>query len=225
MVRYHDREWGVPSSDDRHLFEMLTLEGAQAGLSWRTILAKRERYVEVFAGFDPAKVARFTPARRERLLRDPGIVRNRAKVEATVGNARAFLALAGEEGSFARWLWSFVDYAPLQGRWRRAGDVPAETELSRRISRELKQRGFRFVGPTIIQAFLQATGIVNDHELACFRHSALAKRPPGSAVHGASPACAKRAAGERSHDNGSDPPPAPTRPTRSRRSARPSMWW
>jgi len=181
MVRYHDREWGVPSTDDRHLFEMLTLEGAQAGLSWRTILAKRERYVEVFVGFDPAKVARFTPARRERLLRDPGIVRNRAKVEATVGNARAFLALAREEGSFARWLWGFVDYAPLQGRWRSAGAVPAETELSRRISRELKQRGFRFVGPTIVQSFLQASGIVNDHELTCFRHAALARRRPASA--------------------------------------------
>ena len=120
MVRYHDREWGVPSFDDRHLFEMLTLEGAQAGLSWRTILAKRERYVEVFAGFDPKRVARFTPARCERLLRDPGIVRNRAKVRATVGNAGAFLALAREEGSFARWLWHFVDYAPVQSRRRSA---------------------------------------------------------------------------------------------------------
>jgi DNA-3-methyladenine glycosylase I len=196
MVRYHDREWGVPSADDRHLFEMLTLEGAQAGLSWRTILAKRERYVEVFAGFDPAKVARFTPARRERLLRDPGIVRNRAKVEATVDNARAFLALAREEGSFARWLWAFVDYVPLQGRWRNTGAVPAETELSRRISRELKQRGFRFVGPTIVQSFLQAAGVVNDHELACFRHAALAKRrAPASAKR------AQRGLAERIHDS------------------------
>jgi len=176
MVRYHDREWGVPSFDDRHLFEMLTLEGAQAGLSWRTILAKRERYVEVFAGFDPKRVARFTPARCERLLRDPGIVRNRAKVHATVGNAGAFLALAREEGSFARWLWHFVDYAPVQSRRRSASQVPAETDLSRRISRELSRRGFRFVGPTIMQAYLQAVGVVNDHELSCFRHAQLAKR-------------------------------------------------
>ncbi len=134
MLRYHDREWGVPSFDDRHLFEMLTLEGAQAGLSWSTILGKRERYIEVFAGFDPEKVARFSPARRERLLRDPGIVRNRAKVESTVTNAQRFVALAREQGSFARWLWCFVDFAPVQGRWRSGREVPAETDLSRRIS-------------------------------------------------------------------------------------------
>ena len=176
MVRYHDREWGVPSFDDRHLFEMLILEGAQAGLSWSTILAKRERYSEVFSGFDPAKVARFSEARQERLLRDPGIVRNRAKVRATVGNARAFLALQREEGSFARWLWSFVDFAPVQGRRRSFREVPAQTDLSRRLSKELGSRGFRFVGPTIMQAFLQATGVVNDHELSCFRHDAVARR-------------------------------------------------
>lgn len=176
MVRYHDREWGVPSFDDRHLFELLTLEGAQAGLSWSTILGKRERYVEVFAGFDPRRVARFTPARLERLLRDPGIVRNRAKLASTVGNARAFRAVQREEGSFARWLWRFVDFAPVQGRWRSARQVPAETGLSRDISRELKARGFRFVGPTIVQAYLQAVGVVNDHELGCFRHATLASR-------------------------------------------------
>lgn len=176
MVRYHDREWGVPSFDDRHLFEMLTLEGAQAGLAWSTILSKRARYREVFAGFDPAAVARFTPARQARLLRDPGIVRNRAKVASAVGNAQAFLALAREEGSFARWLWRFVDFAPVQGRWRDACQVPAETDLSRRISRELRRRGFRFVGPTIVQAFLQATGVANDHELGCFRHAEVARR-------------------------------------------------
>lgn len=176
MVRYHDREWGVPSFDEHQLFGMLTLEGAQAGLSWSTILAKRERYEQVFAGFDPTKVARFGAARRERLLRDPGIVRNRAKVTATVDNARAFLALQREQGSFARWLWRFVDYQPVQGRWRSASQVPAETELSRRVSRELRARGFRFVGPTIVQAFLQATGVVNDHELACHRRAPLAKR-------------------------------------------------
>ena len=187
MVRYHDREWGVPSFDDRHLFELLTLEGAQAGLSWSTILAKRARYVEVFAGFDPRSVARFTPARLERLLRDPGIVRNRAKLESTVGNARAFLALQREEGSFARWLWRFVDFAPLQGRWRSARQVPAETGLSREISRELKGRGFRFVGPTIVQAYLQAVGVVNDHELGCFRHAALARRRVPRSLAGVRP--------------------------------------
>lgn len=175
-VRYHDREWGVPSWDDRHLFELLILEGAQAGLSWSTILAKRERYVEVFAGFDPGKVARFTAARQQRLLRDPGIVRNRAKVAAAVDNARAFLALQREEGSFARWLWAFVDGRPVQGRWRSIQQVPTETELSRRISKELARRGFRFVGPTIIQAYLQAVGVRNDHELGCFRQAQLAKR-------------------------------------------------
>ncbi len=176
MVRYHDREWGVPSFDDRHLFEMLILEGAQAGLSWSTILAKRERYREVFADFEPARVARFSEARQERLLQDPGIVRNRAKVSATVDNARAFLVLQREEGSFARWLWGFVDFAPVQGRWRSHREVPAETDLSRAVSRELKRRGFRFVGPTIVQAYLQAAGLVNDHERSCFRHAVVARR-------------------------------------------------
>lgn len=176
MVRYHDREWGVPSFDDRHLFEMLVLEGAQAGLAWSTILNKRARYVEVFAGFEPARVARFTKARCERLLRDPGIVRNRAKVDAAVSNARAFLALEREEGSFASWLWSHVGFAPVQNRRRSPRDVPAQTPLSQQLSRELGRRGFRFVGPTIVYAFLQATGVVNDHETRCFRHAEVARR-------------------------------------------------
>lgn len=170
-VDYHDREWGVPSRDDRHLFEMLILEGAQAGLSWITILRKRPRYREVFAGFDPARVARFTPARVERLLQDPGIVRNRLKVESAVTNARAFLALQREQGSAADWLWSFVDGTPVVNRFRRMDQVPAHTELSDRISRELRRRGFRFVGSTIVYAWLQALGVVDDHLLGCWRRA------------------------------------------------------
>jgi DNA-3-methyladenine glycosylase I len=169
MVRYHDREWGVPVHDDRRLFEFLILEGAQAGLSWSTILNKRQAYRGAFAGFDPGTVARFTAARTRALLRDEGIVRNRAKIAATVANARAFVALQREAGSFAAWLWRYVDDRPVQNRWRQSSQVPAETEVARALSRDLKARGFRFVGPTICYAFMQATGMVNDHLVGCFR--------------------------------------------------------
>jgi DNA-3-methyladenine glycosylase I len=168
-LAYHDEEWGVPSHDDRHLFEMLILEGAQAGLSWSTILGKRQRYRTVFAGFDPAKVARFTPARVERLLADPGIVRNRAKVEAAVGNARASLEVADEFGSLDTYLWGFVKGKPIRNRWRALAQIPAETDESRAMSKDLKRRGFRFVGPTICYALMQATGMTNDHVTTCFR--------------------------------------------------------
>ena len=174
--RYHDEEWGVPVHDDRRLFEFLILEGAQAGLSWITILKKRERYRELFAGFDPVKVARFDARKIERLLADPGIVRNRLKVEGAVRNARAFLALAGEFGSFDVFIWQFAGGRPIQNRWRRLADLPAETEASRSMSRELKQHGFTFVGPTICYAFMQATGMVNDHVVDCFRHAELSRR-------------------------------------------------
>ncbi len=172
--RYHDEEWGVPVTDDRALFEMLTLEGAQAGLSWRTILAKRENYRRAFAGFEVARVARFTPAREQRLLADPGIVRNRLKVSSTVSNARALLKVRAAHGSFARYLWGFVDGRPVRNRWRRMAQVPASTPLSDALSKDLKQRGFRFVGSTICYAYLQATGLVNDHLVDCFRHPEVA---------------------------------------------------
>jgi DNA-3-methyladenine glycosylase I len=165
-LAYHDDEWGVPSHDDRHLFEMLTLEGAQAGLSWRTILHKREGYRKAFAGFEPAKVARFTPAKIERLLGDPSIVRNRLKVESAVANARAIVALAG---SLDGVLWSFGDGGPRVNRWRSLSKIPAETAESRAISKELKRLGFRFVGPTVCYSLMQATGMVNDHVTSCFR--------------------------------------------------------
>ena len=171
---YHDEEWGVPSRDDRHLLEMLVLEGAQAGLSWSTILRKREGYRRAFAGFDPAKVARFSPAKVDRLLKDPGIVRNRAKIESTVLNARAVLQVRGEAGSLARHLWSFVDGEPVRNRWRRLGEIPAETPESKAMSKDLRKRGFRFVGPTICYAFMQAVGMVNDHTVGCFRYRELA---------------------------------------------------
>ena len=169
-VRYHDEEWGVPSHDDQHLFEMLLLEGAQAGLSWITILRKREAYRRAFDGFDAARVARFTPARLERLLADPGIVRNRLKIEGAVRNARAFLEVQREAGSFDRYIWQFVDGRPKVNRPRRMADVPAKTPESDAMSRDLKKRGFNFVGSTICYAFMQATGLVNDHVVGCFRY-------------------------------------------------------
>jgi DNA-3-methyladenine glycosylase I len=168
-LEYHDTEWGVPLHDDEKLFEFLVLEAAQAGLSWITILRKRENYRKAFAGFDPEKVARFNRRSVERLLRNPGIVRNRQKVEAAIANARAFLAVQEEFGSFDRYVWRFVDGAPIQGRWRTTRDVPARTPESERMSKDLIQRGFRFVGPTICYAHMQATGMVNDHQLDCFR--------------------------------------------------------
>ena len=169
-ARYHDTEWGVPSRDDRHLFEMLVLEGAQAGLSWDTILNKRDNYRRAFAGFDPAKVARFDRPRRERLLRNPGIVRNRLKIEAAVINAKMFLAVKEEQGSFAAYIWQFVDGAPIRNAWRSLEEIPAETPQSRLLSKDLTRRGFKFVGPTICYAFMQAVGLVNDHVTGCFRY-------------------------------------------------------
>jgi DNA-3-methyladenine glycosylase I len=173
--QYHDEEWAVPVHDDRVLFEFLILEGAQAGLSWSTILNKRAHYRKVFAGFDPTKVARFTPRRVERLLQDPGIVRNRLKVESAVSNAEAFLKVQAEFGSFDAYIWSFVDGKPIQNRFKTLGDVPAKTTISDVISKDLKKRGFRFVGSTICYAFMQATGMVNDHVVDCFRYREVAK--------------------------------------------------
>jgi DNA-3-methyladenine glycosylase I len=169
-IAYHDAEWGVPVHDDRILFEFLTLEGAQAGLSWETILRKREAYGAAFAGFDPARVSRFTPARVERLLRDPGIVRNRLKIESTVRNAKAFLIVQREFGSFDAYVWGFVGGAPRVNRWRRPQQVPASTAASDAMSRDLLGRGFKFVGSTICYAFMQAVGMVNDHTVDCFRY-------------------------------------------------------
>lgn len=172
---YHDAEWGVPSADDRYLFEMLILEGAQAGLSWTTILNKRAEYQRVYRGFDPKKVARFGAKQKAKLLENPGIVRNRLKVEASVDNAHAFLEVQREFGSFAAFLWAHVGGAPIQNRFRSLKQVPAETGLSRALSKTLKRRGFRFVGPTICYAYLQAVGVVNDHERNCFRHDEVAR--------------------------------------------------
>ena len=176
MVAYHDTEWGVPVQDDRKLFEFLTLEGAQAGLSWITILRKREAYRNAFAEFDVEAVARFTPKRIERLMLDPGIVRNRLKLESTVKNARAFLRVQEEFGSFASYQWRFVDGVPLQSSIRTRAQVPARTEISDVFSKDLKKRGFGFVGSTIMYAHMQAVGMVNDHWVDCFRFATLAKK-------------------------------------------------
>lgn len=173
MIAYHDTEWGVPVHDDRILFEFLTLEGAQAGLSWETILKKRASYRDVFASFDPERVARFTPARVERLLLNPGIVRNRLKVESTVQNARAFRLVQREFGSFDSYIWTFVGGEPRVNRRRAIKDVPPRTPESDAMSRDLLQRGFKFVGPTICYAFMQGVGLVNDHTVDCFRYSML----------------------------------------------------
>ena len=169
-IEYHDTEWGVPVYDDRTQFEFLILEGAQAGLSWSTILNKREGYRKAFADFDPEKVARFTKKRVERLLQDPSIVRNRLKVESTVTNAKAFLAVQEEFGTFSDYIWGFVDGEPIQNRFRRDRDVPATSQESDALSKDLKKRGFRFVGSTIVYAHMQATGMVNDHVSSCFRY-------------------------------------------------------
>jgi DNA-3-methyladenine glycosylase I len=173
MVAYHDEEWGVPQHDDNRLFEKICLEGAQAGLSWSTILAKREGYRKAFAGFDPVRVARFTPARVERLMANAAIVRNRAKIESTVENAGAVLDLQRAEGSLDAYLWGFVDGRPIQNRWRRPGDIPEQSELWVAITKDLKRRGFRFVGPTTMYALMQSVGMVNDHTVDCFRHRQL----------------------------------------------------
>ena len=170
-LAYHDDEWGVPSHDERHLFEMLTLEGAQAGLSWATILHKREGYHRAFKNFDAEQVARFTQREIERLLADPSIVRNRLKVESTVNNAKRVLELE----SLDEYLWGFVGGSPLVNRWRKLSDIPAETAESRAMSKDMKKRGFRFVGPTVCYAFMQATGLVNDHVVGCFRYAELTR--------------------------------------------------
>jgi DNA-3-methyladenine glycosylase I len=174
-VAYHDKEWGVPVRDDRKLFEFLILEGAQAGLSWDTILAKRENYRKALDGFDFEKIALYDSSKKKQLLANAGIVRNRAKIDATIVNARAFIALREECGSFSRYLWRFVDGRPLQGRRRGKGDIPARTEVSDALSKDLKKRGFKFVGTTIMYAFMQAVGMVNDHTRSCFRYGKLSK--------------------------------------------------
>ncbi len=173
MIEYHDREWGVPVHDDRDLFEFLILEGAQAGLSWSTVLKKRQRYREVFDGFEPTKVARYGEHKIARLLADPGIIRNRLKVHSAVRNARTFLQVQKEFGSFDAYLWRFVDGRPRVNRWERQRDIPAQTPESDELSRDLKKRGFNFVGSTICYAFMQAVGMVNDHTAGCFRHREL----------------------------------------------------
>jgi DNA-3-methyladenine glycosylase I len=170
MIAYHDAEWGVPVHNDRVLFEFLTLEGAQAGLSWETVLRKRERYRKVFHAFDPLRVARMTPKSVDRILGDPGIIRNRAKVESAIGNARAVLATRDEFGSFDAYVWRFVDGRPIVNRWRRLAQVPATSKESDAMSKELRRRGFRFVGPTICYAFMQAVGLINDHLVDCAWH-------------------------------------------------------
>jgi DNA-3-methyladenine glycosylase I len=168
-IEYHDREWGVPVRDDARLFEFLVLEGAQAGLSWDTILAKRENYRRAFDGFEPGRVARYGAEKKAKLLADAGIVRNRAKIEAAVVNARAFLAVQKAYGSFARYLWQYVDGRPLQGKRRSLADVPGRTELSDALASDLRVHGFKFAGSTIVYAFMQAVGMVNDHTAGCFR--------------------------------------------------------
>ena len=171
MLAHHDDEWGVPSHDDRHLYEMLTLEGAQAGLSWSTILHQREGYRRAFAGFDPEVVARYTREDVERLLDDPGIVRNRLKVESTVSNAARVLEVQEELGSLDAYFWAFVDGQPIVNRRRSLSELPAETDLSKAISKDLKRRGFRFIGPTVMYAFMQSVGMVDDHTVGCFRRA------------------------------------------------------
>jgi DNA-3-methyladenine glycosylase I len=175
-IPYHDAEWGVPVHDDRLHFEFLVLEGAQAGLSWETVLRKRLRYREVFGGFDPSQVARYTAAKVDRLLRDPGIIRNRLKVESAVANARAFLRVQEAFGSFDAYVWRFVGGGPKVNRWAALGEIPAKTAESEALSKDLLARGFRFVGPTIIYAHMQATGMVNDHLVGCFRWRAVQQR-------------------------------------------------
>jgi len=172
-VAYHDEEWGVPLHDDRRLFEFLILEGAQAGLSWITILRKRETYRKAFDGFDPEKMARWRPARIEKLLQNPGIVRNRLKVESAKSNAQAFLTIQKEFGSFDEYIWGFTGGKTIRNRWKALTDIPASTPKSDAMSKELKKRGFRFVGSTICYAFMQATGMVNDHTIGCFRRKEL----------------------------------------------------
>ena len=173
LVAYHDREWGVPIRRDRKIFEFLVLESAQAGLSWITVLRKRKNYRAAFAGFDPERVARFTPQKIERTLQDPGIIRNRAKIEATVNNAKRFLDVQREFRSFSKYMWRFVQGAPVDGRRRRLRDIPATTPEAHAFAQDLKTRGFKFLGPTVVYAHMQAAGMVNDHTKDCFRYKEL----------------------------------------------------
>ena len=177
-IRYHDEEWGVPVHDDRTLFEFLTLEGAQAGLSWYTILRKREAYREAFAGFDPEIVARYDDRKLQELLQNEGIVRNRLKLKAAIRNAAAFLKVQEAFGSFDAYIWRFVDGKPVRNQWKELKDVPATTPISDKLSKDLKQRGFGFVGSTIVYAHMQATGMVQDHLTSCFRHTEIALQHP-----------------------------------------------
>lgn len=170
MRTYHDTEWGVPLHDDRALFEFLVLESAQAGLSWQTILSKRDRYRSVFDHFDPEKIADYTDKKIQSLMNDPGIIRNRLKISSAVTNARAFIDAADSFGSFDQYLWRFVDGSPVMNSWENPEDVPAYTPLSKALSRDLRQHGFTFIGPTICYSFMQAVGMVNDHLTGCFRH-------------------------------------------------------
>jgi DNA-3-methyladenine glycosylase I len=174
-LAYHDEEWGVPTRDDRQLLELLCLEGAQAGLSWITILRKRDGYRRAFDDFDPARMAAYDEGDVERLMADAGIVRNRAKIASAIGNARAYLRLTEEVGPLADHVWSFVDGKPIQNRWVKMGEIPAETDASRAMSRDLKRRGFSFIGPTVAYAFMQSAGLVNDHLVSCYRHAQLAE--------------------------------------------------
>ena len=180
-IAYHDAEWGVPVHDDRTLFEFITLEGAQAGLSWSTVLKKRDNYRRAFADFDPAAIARFTPGRIEKILADPGVIRHRGKIESTVSNAKAFLAVQKELGSFDTYVWGFVGGAPIVNQRRALGEIPASTPESDALSRDLKKRGFKFVGSTICYAFMQAVGMVNDHLIECFRHAEITRSTSGPA--------------------------------------------
>ncbi|MCU0370973.1 MAG: DNA-3-methyladenine glycosylase I [Bacteroidales bacterium] len=170
MQKYHDEEWGVPLHDDRKLFEFMVLDAFQAGLSWKTILNKRENFRNAFDDFDPEKIAAYDDRQYEKLLNDAGIIRNRAKINATISNARAFIKVREEFGSFDHYIWSFVDYKPVVNNWQSLSDLPAKTELSDRMSKDLTRRGFKFVGSTICYAFMQAAGMVNDHVVDCFRH-------------------------------------------------------
>jgi DNA-3-methyladenine glycosylase I len=170
MIVYHDEEWGVPLHNDRRLFELLILEGAQAGLSWSTVLRKRQAYREAFDKFDPVKISRYNKNKIDKLLTNPGIIRNRAKILATIDNAKAYVEIRAEFGSFDKYIWQFVSGKPIMNKWKRLGQIPAETKESQAMSKALKQRGFRFVGPTICYAFIQATGMVNDHLVDCFRY-------------------------------------------------------
>jgi DNA-3-methyladenine glycosylase I len=177
LQAYHDNEWGIPVHDDATLFEFVTLEGAQAGLSWETVLRKRDRYQTVFAGFDLARVSRFTPKKVEAILNDPGVIRHRGKIDSTISNAKAILAIASEFGSFDAYLWGFIGGKPLNGRRKTMGDVPVSTPLAEALSKDLRKRGLRFVGPTIVYSFMQAVGVVNDHLATCaFRGPARKRR-------------------------------------------------